>query len=177
MHTKSNPQISKIAQAVVDVCPRPSISPRCPWCQGSGSRRYTGSRAYVHHSPWYGPTPLQRLSDAMVSRQITLIFLAGTGIPEYSGDSGVIRDSEVQRRFLKKIPLEKKRILRNPEESWQERKTGTKKWIFPETGKCNLACRGCSPKNVIFSNGPKIISEWSNLQYLVWIWYPESLVQ
>ena len=27
--------------------------------------------------------------------------------------------------------------------------------------------RGCSPKNVIFSNGPKIISEWSNLQYLV----------
>ena len=37
--------------------------------------------------------------------------------------------------------------------------------------------RGSSPKNVIFSNGPKIISEWSNLQYLVWIWYPENLVQ
>jgi len=37
---------------------------------------------------------------------------------------------------------------------------------------------GCSPPKIIFSNGPKIIfSEWSNLQYLVWIWYPESLVQ
>jgi len=57
----------------------------------------------------------------MVSRQITLIFLAGTGIPEYSG---VIRDSEVQPKggSCKKIPLEKTRIHRNPEESW----TGTK---------------------------------------------------
>ena len=60
----------------------------------------------------------------MVSRQITLIFLAGTGIPEYSG---VIRDSEVQPKggSCKKIPLEKTRIhgiLRNP---GQERKTGT----------------------------------------------------
>jgi len=68
----------------------------------------------------------------MVSRQITLFFLAGTGIPEYSENSGVIRDSEVQPKggSCKKIPPEKKRILRNPEESWQERKTGTKKWIF-----------------------------------------------
>jgi hypothetical protein len=55
--------------------------------------------------------------------------LAGTGIPEYSGDSGVIRDSEVQPKggSCKKNPPEKKRILRNPEESWQEQKTGTKK--------------------------------------------------
>jgi len=50
--------------------------------------------------------------------------LAGTGIPEYSGDSGVIRDSEVQPKggSCKKIPPEKTRIHRNPEESW----TGTK---------------------------------------------------
>jgi len=46
----------------------------------------------------------------MVSRQITLIFLAGTGIPEYSGDSGVIRDPEVQPKggSCKKIPPKKK---------------------------------------------------------------------
>jgi hypothetical protein len=42
--------------------------------------------------------------------------LAGTGIPEYSGDSGVIRDSKDQQKggSCKKIPPEKKRILRNP---------------------------------------------------------------
>jgi hypothetical protein len=50
--------------------------------------------------------------------------LAGTGIPEYSGDSGVIPDSGVQvkRGSRKKNPPEKTRIHRNPEESW----TGTK---------------------------------------------------
>jgi len=50
--------------------------------------------------------------------------LAGTGIPEYSGDSGVIPDSGVQPKggSRKKIPSEKTRIHRNPEESW----TGTK---------------------------------------------------
>jgi len=53
--------------------------------------------------------------------------LAGTGIPEYSGDSGVIRDSEVQpkggscKKFLRK-KQESTGILRNP---GQERKTGT----------------------------------------------------
>jgi hypothetical protein len=48
--------------------------------------------------------------------------LAGTGIPEYSGDSGVIWDSGVQPKggSCKKIPPEKTRISRNPEESWQE---------------------------------------------------------
>ncbi len=32
--------------------------------------------------------------------------------------------------------------------------------------------RGSGTKNMIFSNGPKIIFEWSNLLYYVWIWYP-----
>jgi hypothetical protein len=51
--------------------------------------------------------------------------LAGTGIPEYSGDSGVIPDSGVQPKggSRKKNPLEKTRIPRNLEESWKERKT------------------------------------------------------
>jgi hypothetical protein len=61
------------------------------------------------------PTPWSRV-------QITVVFLAGTGILEYSGDSGVILDSGVQPKggSRKKIPLEKTRIPRNPEESWQE---------------------------------------------------------
>jgi hypothetical protein len=50
--------------------------------------------------------------------------LAGTGIPEYSGDSGVIRRNTPQPKggSCEKIPPEKTRIHRNPEESW----TGTK---------------------------------------------------
>jgi hypothetical protein len=52
--------------------------------------------------------------------------LAGTGIPEYSGDSGVILDSGVQPKggSSKKILRKKQEstgILRNP---GQERKTG-----------------------------------------------------
>jgi hypothetical protein len=66
--------------------------------------------------------------------------LAGTGIPEYSGDSGVIRDSKVQPKggSCKKIPPEKKRILRNP---GRNKKQGPRNDI-PETGKCNLAPSG-----------------------------------
>jgi len=74
--------------------------------------------------------------------------LAGTGIPEYSGDSGVIRDSEVQPKggSCEKIPPEKTRIHRNPEESW----TGTKnrdlsRNDIPETEKCNLAINDWPP--------------------------------
>jgi hypothetical protein len=37
MHTKSNPQNSEIAQAVVDGRVRPSTLPRRPWCQGHGN--------------------------------------------------------------------------------------------------------------------------------------------
>jgi hypothetical protein len=50
--------------------------------------------------------------------------LAGTGIPEYSGDSGSIRDSGVLPKggSCEKNPPEKTRIHRNHEESW----TGTK---------------------------------------------------
>jgi hypothetical protein len=46
----------------------------------------------------------------------------GTGIPEYSGDIGVIRRNTPQPKggSCEKIPLEKTRIPRNPEESWQE---------------------------------------------------------
>jgi hypothetical protein len=40
-----------------------------------------------------------------------------------------------------------------------------------------LFTRGSGPKNVIFSNGPKIIFEWSSLLYYVWIWYAESFVK
>jgi hypothetical protein len=59
--------------------------------------------------------------------------LAGTGIPEYSDDSGVISDSGVQPKggSRKKIPPEKTRINRNPEESWAGTKNRT-------SGKCNL---------------------------------------
>ena len=70
------------------------------------------------------PTPLQRRGLAFKSRKFSL---AGTGIPEYSGDSGVIPDSGVQAMEVpvKKILRKKQEstgILRNP---GQERKTGT----------------------------------------------------
>jgi hypothetical protein len=60
----------------------------------------------------------------LASNNVSFV-LAGTGIPEYSGDSGVIRDSGDQPKggSCKKVPPEKTRILKNPEESWQERKS------------------------------------------------------
>ncbi len=36
---------------------------------------------------------------------------------------------------------------------------------------------GPAQKTWLFSNGPKIIFEWSSLLYLVWISYPESFVK
>ena len=139
MHTKSHPQNSKIAQAVVDVCPRPSISPRRPWCQGHGDilgrgRTFTTAHDMGRRLSNASPTPWSRV-------QITVVFvggnLAGTGIPEYSGDSGVIRDPEVQPKggSCKKIPPKKK-------ESWgilAGTKNRDQEMDIPETGKCNLA--------------------------------------
>ena len=76
----------------------------------SGSRRYTGSRRTFTTAHDMG----RRLSNASptpwsLSNHGSFV-LAGTGIPEYSGDSGVIRDSEVQPKggSCKKIPPEKK---------------------------------------------------------------------
>ena len=49
MHTKSHPQNSEIAQAVVDGCVRPSTSLRRPWCQGHGDvlgRGHTSTTAW-----------------------------------------------------------------------------------------------------------------------------------
>jgi len=150
MHTKSHPQNSEIAQAVVDVCPRPSISPRRPWCQGHGDilgrgRTFTTAHDMGRRLSNASPTPWSRV-------QITVVFvggnLAGTGIPEYSGDSGVIRGGfrrNMQEsgsnagiyRNLCKIPVNlaknrsfltpaKRRFLwknssgknKNPQESW-----------------------------------------------------------
>ena len=70
--------------------------------------------------------------------------LAGTGIPEYSGDSGVIRDSGVQQ---KEVPV--KKILRKKQESQGIRRNpGRNEKQSPrndisETGKCNLVFCPC----------------------------------
>jgi len=53
MHIKSNPKIGyshrRFSPAVVEVCPRPSTSPRRPWCQGHGDvlgRGHTSTTAH-----------------------------------------------------------------------------------------------------------------------------------
>ena len=65
MHTKSNPQNSEIVQAVVDVCPRPSTSPRCPWCQGHGDVLGGGRTFNTAHDMG---RRLSNASPTMVSR-------------------------------------------------------------------------------------------------------------
>jgi len=79
----------------------------------SGSRQCTGSRVYVHHSPWYGPSPLQRLSVAMVSRQIMLVLFGG------NRNSGVFRWFRSNSEFLSydqmEVPV--KKFLRKKQES------------------------------------------------------------
>ena len=57
MHTKSNPQNSEIAQAVVDGHVRPSTLPHCPWCQGHGDMLGQGCPSTTAHGrgrlqPW-----------------------------------------------------------------------------------------------------------------------------
>ena len=59
MHTKSNPQNSEIAQAVVDGCVRPSTLSRSPWCQGHGDVLGRGRPSTIAHdmnrrgsTPW-----------------------------------------------------------------------------------------------------------------------------
>ena len=139
MHTKSHPQNSEIAQAVVDVCPRPSTSPRRPWCQGHGDilgrgRTFTTAHDMGRRLSNASPTPWSR-------GQITVVFVGG------NRNSGVFRWFRSNSRFRRPA---KRRFLwknssgknKNPQESWgildRNEKQGPRNDI-PETGKCNLA--------------------------------------
>jgi hypothetical protein len=98
------------------------------WVKGQG-RTFITAHDMGRRLSNASPTPWSRVKSRWFSS-------AGTGIPEYSGDSGVIRDSEVQPKggSCKKIPPKKK-------ESWgilAGTKNRDQEMDIPETGKCNL---------------------------------------
>ena len=142
MHTKSHPQNSGISQAVVNGRVRPSTLPRHPWCQGYGNVMgrwclFTTAHDMGRRLSNASPTPWSRVKSQV-------FFLAGTGIPEYSGDSGVIRRNTppAKRRFLWKNFSGKNK---NPKESGgilAGMKSRVLEMDIPETGKCNLGCVG-----------------------------------
>jgi len=114
MHTKSHPQNSEIAQAVVDVCPWPSTSPRRPWCQGHGDvlgwgRTFTTAHDMGRRLSNASPTPLRQ----PWSLQITVVLFGG------NRNSGVFRWFRSNSEFLsydqKEVPV--KKFLRKKQES------------------------------------------------------------
>ena len=120
MHTKSHPRNSEIAQAVGTYALDPVYRRVARDVRVMAMYWVEGARS-PQPMIWAEASPTHLHCHGLASNHGSFFF-AGTGIPEYSGDSGVIRDSDDQPKggSCKKIPPEKTRIQRNPEESWQE---------------------------------------------------------
>ena len=131
-------------QAVVDVCPRPSTSPRCPWCQGHGDILGRGRTFITAHDMG------RRLSNASPtpwSRVNQVSFFSG------NRNSGVFRwfwsNSEFLSYDQKEVPV-KKFLWKKQESQGIRRNPGRNEKQSPRNGHSwnrKMQPRNCRPDN------------------------------